>query len=143
MKKIILTFCGLALAAFVIAQQLAVNSKTVNAFAEEFAAFAWNVQSFDFGKIKENVPVSHEFTFNNKGTVPLVISSVQASCGCTVTSFTKEAIQPGGNGFVKATYNASKVGQFTKTISVAANTADGVVQLTIQGEVVEGGRSGL
>ena len=40
-------------------------------------------------------------------------------------------------GFVSATYNAAKAGQFTKTVSVNANTDESVVQLTIKGEVVE------
>lgn len=41
-------------------------------------AFNWNETSFNFGKIKQNVAVSHEFRFVNKGKSPLVIASVQA-----------------------------------------------------------------
>ena len=67
----------------------------------------------------------------------LVISTVQASCGCTVTSYSKEPIEPNGKGFVKATYNAASIGQFTKSVTVNANTEDGVVQLFIKGEVVQ------
>jgi hypothetical protein len=67
----------------------------------------------------------------------LVITSVQASCGCTVTKYTKEAITPGSSGFVTATYNAAHVGVFTKTVTVNANTEGGPVLLTIKGEVVE------
>jgi hypothetical protein len=66
-----------------------------------------------------------------------VITTVQASCGCTVTEYSKDPIAPGEKGFVKATYNAAKTGSFQKTVTVNANTEEGVVQLIIKGEVVE------
>lgn len=100
------------------------------------AEFKWNETSFDFGKIKLNVPVTHEFTFTNKGNATLTISSVQASCGCTVAQYSKEPIEPGQQGFVKATYNAAKAGVFTKTVTINANTEIATVVLTIKGEVV-------
>lgn len=101
------------------------------------AVFSWTATSFDFGKIHKDVPVTHEFTFTNSGSEPLIISSVQASCGCTVTEYTKNAIAAGEKGFVKATYNAAKAGMFTKTVTIKANTSDEAVLLTIKGEVIE------
>lgn len=137
MKKFALTFAALTLVVFAFAQQIALNTKPANNLRIENAAFTWEATSFDFGKIKVGVPVTHEFTFTNTGTAPLVIASVQASCGCTVASYSKDPIEPGAKGFVKATYNAAKVGPFTKTVTVNANTESGVVQLTIKGEVTE------
>jgi len=103
----------------------------------ESAAFTWNVTTHDFGKIKINKPVTHEFRFVNSGDAPLVISSVQASCGCTVTDYTKDPILPGAEGYVTATYNAARIGVFTKSVTVNANANDNAVQLVIMGEVVE------
>ncbi|MFZ6011242.1 MAG: DUF1573 domain-containing protein [Bacteroidota bacterium] len=137
MKKIALTMCAVLLVAFAFGQQLASNEKPAKFVANENAVFNWTSTTYDFGKIKVGVPVTYDFTFKNSGTVPLVISSVQASCGCTVTSYSKDPIEPAGKGFVKATYNAARVGQFTKTVTVNANTQQGLVQLTIKGEVVE------
>ena len=137
MKKLVFTLCGVIIAFFAIAQQLAQNVNHNNGLSFDEAAFSWAATEHQFGKIKVGTPVSHEFTFDNTGTAPLVISSVQASCGCTVTAYSKEPIEAGGKGFVKATYDAAKVGQFSKTVSVNANTEDGVVQLTIKGEVVK------
>lgn len=128
---------GLALVVFVMAQEFAMNVNVPNTLSPVEATFNWTATVFDFGKIKLNVPVTHEFTFTNTGDAPLIISSVQASCGCTIASYTKDPIAPGAEGFVKATYNAAKIGQFTKSVTVNANTADGVVQLTIKGEVTE------
>lgn len=137
MKKLVLTMTGLVLVVIVMAQELAMNANVRSALSPIEATFNWSATAFDFGKIKQNVPVTHEFTFTNTGDAPLIISSVQASCGCTIASYTKDPIAPGAEGFVKATYNAAKLGQFTKSVTVNANTIDGVVQLAIKGEVVE------
>ena len=138
MKKIILSALFCAFVSAVIAQQpLASNARPQTEFINEVGAFTWNETAFDFGQIKVNNPVTHQFTFINSGNAPLVITSVQASCGCTVTKYTKEAISPGSSGFVTATYNAAKVGVFTKTVTVNANTDGRAVLLTIKGEVVE------
>lgn len=113
------------------------NTRPVNKLNPEDAIFNWTMTEYDFGKIKVGVPVTYEFKFTNTGDIPLVISTVQASCGCTVTSYTRDPIAPGAEGFVKATYNAASVGQFTKTVTVNANTEEGIAKLTIKGEVVQ------
>jgi hypothetical protein len=135
MKKITVTLFILTLVVSAFAQQLAPNTTSV--VSADAAVFNWAATTFNFGKIRKDVPVTNEFEFTNTGNVPLVVTSVQASCGCTVTEYSKEPIAPGAKGYVKGTYNAAKVGVFTKTISVNANTEDGVVVLTITGEVVE------
>ncbi|NJN41630.1 MAG: DUF1573 domain-containing protein [Flammeovirgaceae bacterium] len=101
------------------------------------AIFEWTAQSHDFGKIKQNVPVTHEFTFENKGKTPLIITNVQASCGCTTPAWTKDPVPPGGSGFIKATYNAASMGSFNKTVTVTANVETGYVTLSIRGEVTD------
>ena len=137
MKRIALTSFTLMIAVFAIAQELAMVTRATPKITAENAVFNWSVKEFDFGKVKVGIPIAHEFSFTNTGNVPLVISSVQASCGCTVTSYTKEPIEAGGTGFVKATYDAAKTGRFSKTVTVNANTDEGAVILTIKGEVVE------
>jgi hypothetical protein len=136
MKKIVLVLLVFAVSTSVFAQTVA-SAKPANAPRVENAAFTWTQTTFDFGKIKVSNPATHEFTFTNSGNVPLVTSSVKASCGCTVADYSKDPIAPGAKGFVKATYNAASVGQFSKTVTVNANTAEGVVVLTIKGEVVQ------
>lgn len=101
------------------------------------AGFSWANTSFDFGKTKAGIPVSYEFRFTNTGMAPLVISSVKASCGCTVTAYTKDPVEKGGSGFVRATYDAAKPGKYSKTVTVYANTPEGMVLLTIKGEISE------
>ena len=138
MKKIILSLFVCAFAATVLAQQpLASNAKPSSEFSKDLGSFTWAETAFDFGKIKVNKPVTHEFSFINAGDAPLVISSVQASCGCAVAKYSKDPIGPGSSGYVTATYNAARIGVFTKTITVNANTGASAVVLTVKGEVVE------
>ncbi|MBX2968624.1 MAG: DUF1573 domain-containing protein [Cyclobacteriaceae bacterium] len=120
-----------------VAQQLALTTNTSPIVRIADAAFVWDETVYDFGKIKLNEPVAHEFTFTNAGDEPLLIAAVKASCGCTVTEYTKDPIPSGGKGYVKATYNAAKAGVFSKTVTITANTSESTVLLTIKGEVVE------
>lgn len=101
------------------------------------AKFKWEETTHNFGKINQGKPVSTEFLFTNTGSTPLVISNVKGSCGCTVTSYTKEPIAPGKTGNVKATFNAAAVGSFNKSVRVTANVEGGNETLFIKGEVVK------
>ena len=102
----------------------------------DVAIASFDAQNFDFGKIKQGTPATHEFKFTNTGSVPLIITNVQASCGCTTPDWSRDPILPGGRGFIKATYSAATVGNFNKTVSVTANVEGGTVQLMIKGEVL-------
>ena len=135
MKKLIV------LAAFVLTAQLAVAQMAAapnsNLASTDVAVAVVDNLVFDFGKIKQGVPATHEFSFVNKGKVPMIITNAQPSCGCTIPSWTKDPIPPGGSGYVKATYNAASVGAFDKSVTVTANVETGTVMLRIRGEVVQ------
>ena len=123
---------------FITALALVANAgfgQTTTAAKSDLATIVWAASTHDFGKIKQGVPVTYEFKFTNKGKAPLVIANAQPSCGCTTPSWTRDPVQPGGEGHVKATYNALNVGAFDKTITVSANIEGGVVVLHIKGEV--------
>ena len=136
MKKAIILVAAFAIAVVALGQELTASIKNVEPMKHRAATFSWAETTFDFGQIKKDVAVTHEFVFTNTGSDALIISSVQASCGCTVTDYTKDPIPAGEKGFVKATYNAAKAGIFSKTVTINANTEDAVVLLTIKGEVV-------
>jgi len=99
------------------------------------AAFKWNETTHDFGQIPQGKPVTAEFKFTNVGKVPLVLSSVNASCGCTTPDWSKDPIAPGKTGYIKATFNAAAAGAFNKSVTVNANVEGGATYLTIKGEV--------
>ncbi len=134
MKKILVTAVSVCLISFAFGQEL-VKAKA-SASRSATAAFHWSETTYDFGKTKVGTPVSYEFRFKNTGMVPLVISSVKASCGCTVTAYTKEPVEHGASGFVRATYDAAKPGIYSKTVAVSANTPEGLIHLTVKGEII-------
>ncbi|MDP4239367.1 MAG: DUF1573 domain-containing protein [Bacteroidota bacterium] len=102
------------------------------------AVISFEEKSHDFGKIKEeDGKVTHVFDFTNRGNFPLVVSRVQASCGCTTPTWSKEPIEPGRKGSITVTYNPTgRPGTFTKSITVYSNASDEQFVLTIHGEVL-------
>lgn len=99
---------------------------------------SFDVKEHDFGKVnEEDGKITYIFDFVNKGMSPLVVSRVQASCGCTTPTWTKEPIEPGKKGSITVTYNpAGRPGSFSKTITVYNNSSDEQVVLIIKGEVI-------
>lgn len=101
------------------------------------AKFKWKTETFDFGKIPKDIPVTHEFHFVNVGKETMIITNVQTSCGCAEPSWTKDMIPPTASGSVKITYNAATPGIFNKSVTVSANVDTGVAVLHIKGEVAD------
>lgn len=135
MKKVILSFSVLVSIVFIYAQVMATSNADIG--KPQAAAFSWSNTKIDFGKIQQGVPKTATFEFTNSGDVPLVITNAKGSCGCTVADFPKDTpIMPGQSAKITATYNAANPGQFTKTVTVTANTAEKTHVLTITGEVV-------
>jgi len=112
-----------------VLSMLAMSQKSVISF---------DFKDHDFGKVNEvDGKITHVFDFTNKGNSPLVVSRVQASCGCTTPTWTKEPIEPGRKGSITVTYNpAGRPGAFNKTITVYSNAIDEQVVLVIKGDVV-------
>jgi hypothetical protein len=92
----------------------------------------------DFGKINEaDGRVTTVFEFTNEGMVPLVLTNVRASCGCTTPKWTREPIEPGAKGNITVTYNPNgRPGRFQKTVTVTSNAAEATTKLYIKGEVI-------
>ena len=135
-RKLFVTFILAGFTAFAFAQTASVDIASGGA-PGSMADFKWEETTHDFGKINQGTPVKHEFTFTNTGGSPLVISNVKGSCGCTVTDYSKEPVQPGKAGIVTATFNAAAMGSFNKSIRVTANVEGGSETLFIKGEVAK------
>jgi hypothetical protein len=95
----------------------------------------FNETVHNFGDIPQGVPASWSFEFTNTGTAPVTVLSVQASCGCTASDWTKEPIAPGAKGFVKATYNAAALNAFNKHLTVKTDSTPDTILLYIKGTV--------
>jgi hypothetical protein len=95
-----------------------------------------STETYDFGKVKQNVPPKATITVTNIGTEPLIIEQATPSCGCTVSDYTKSPIAPGKTGTITATYNAAGIGSFDKTLTVKFAGADDAKFIKLTGEVL-------
>jgi len=92
--------------------------------------------SHDFGFIALGYEYKHTFTFTNTGTEKLVFTSVKGSCTCTVTEYSKEAINPGEKGTITVKFTPSMpLGKQTKYVTVTANNKRKIAVLSVTGSV--------
>lgn len=141
MKKIfVLLFVfglGLATANAQETAKKAKKAKTTATAKVQGAGMVFVNETIDYGTIARNADGKREFVFTNNGNAPLIITSAQGSCGCTVPSTPKEPILPGAKGSIGVKYDTNRVGPFTKTVTISSNAAGQPSKtLTIKGNVL-------
>jgi hypothetical protein len=124
MKKVILFALTMVLITGLKAQTAATPAEVLELKEAEY----------NFGKIPQGKPVYHYFEIVNKGTTPLKLDNVQASCGCTTPEWDKEPIPAGGTAKIRVGYNSAAEGAFEKYITVQYNGST-TKQIKIKGEV--------
>ncbi len=108
----------------------------ITVFAQTDSKVEFAKLNYSFGKIKQHVPVTTEFTFTNKSDKAIIVQDATAECGCTTPEFPKTPIAKGKTGTIKVTYNAENPGSFTKKVTVTFANIKEPVYLTIEGEVL-------
>jgi hypothetical protein len=105
--------------------------------AQQAKQLQFREETHDFGSIAEDKgPVNYEFVFTNTSTRPVKILTVQASCGCTTPGWSKDAVAPGKNGFIQASYNPQgRPGYFNKSLTVTTDLEANPIILQIKGTV--------
>ncbi|MCY7292947.1 MAG: DUF1573 domain-containing protein [Ferruginibacter sp.] len=94
--------------------------------------------AYDFGKVSDGEIVEYNYRFKNTGSKPLIVTSVSASCGCTIPEKPEQPIQAGETGFIKVKFDSkNRVGNAHKTVSVTSNASPAFPELLLSGEVVE------
>lgn len=89
-----------------------------------------------YGNITQNSSGNCFFVFSNDGNEPLIVSSVQAGCGCTTPSWNKAPVMPGQSDTLRVHYDTSRPGKFNKVVTVNSNAVNApVVALKIRGTV--------
>ena len=106
-------------------------------YAQLADPLVFNEKTHDFGSINEDGGnVATEFTFVNKSGRPIKIVNVQPSCGCTTPDWTREIIDDGESGIIKASFDPrGKAGYFNKSITVTTDLNASPVILAIKGNV--------
>ncbi len=136
MKRLTLVLAVVACMAFgseAIAQVKPVTP--VKAQQKPLSKLNWLNPVVDLGKVTQNTPVTAKFEFVNIGTVPVIITNVRTSCGCTGKNYSKEPIAPGATSVVEATYDAKAIGSFSKSVTVTTNEGSNPKVLRLKGHV--------
>ena len=128
--KNILILIGVAFISFnTLAQS---NLKAIIEFKES---------TIDYGTIEKGTNGLRVFKFSNTGNIPLVISRVKASCGCTIPKTPNKPILPGESGEIEVRYDTKRVMPFRKTITVISNAVNSTELLTIRGIVIDNSKA--
>jgi hypothetical protein len=91
---------------------------------------------YDFGEIEQGAVVEHVFTFENTGNVPLVLTDVKTTCGCTAPEWPREPIAPGASAELKVRFNSrGKIGVQNKTVTIYSNAQNSIERVRISTQV--------
>ena len=74
------------------------------------------VRFYDFGSVKPTETVSRDFIIENRGTVPLKISSSYTTCGCTTAELSASVIPAGKSALVTVTFDGRQSEVGTKVL---------------------------
>lgn len=129
MKKLLFTMATFAITSWAVAQKTEGKQK-----AEDLISF--KEKKHDFGKIKQGVPVTYDFAFQNTSDKPVVIENAWASCGCTTPTKPEQPVAKGKTNVIKAGFNAAAAGEFDKTVYVKVQGIDIPLELRITGVVL-------
>jgi len=109
----------------------------------KFPKMDFSIRVVDFGTHNEGEVMDTVFKFKNTGEVPLVITNVKTSCGCTTPYWPKKPIQPGETDGIKVRFNSNhKRGKQTKTITIHANTKNLTETVQIKANIIPKDKKG-
>lgn len=140
MKKTTLTLTLFLCIAFANAQDNKMSAPATNlpasAVDKNAPDLKFDIETYDFGTIKQGDKVTHDFDFVNTGKEPLVISQATGSCGCTVPQWPKEPVTKGSKSTIHVEFNSTgKMGMQDKTVTITSNSKSGQKILHLKGNV--------
>ena len=119
-----------------LSTDLVTSPKSATETSNKQAAIKFDKEEHDFGTLLQGEVVTYSFHFTNTGNMPLIISEVGSSCGCTVGDYPHKPIEPGKTGDIKVTYNSSGHHGFqSRFLTVMSNTNPAKTTLRIKATV--------
>ena len=119
-----------------LSTDLVTSPKSATETSKKQAAIVFDKEEHDFGTLLQGEMATYSFHFTNTGNMPLIISEVGSSCGCTVGDYPREPIAPGKTGDIKVTYNsAGHHGFQSRFLTVMSNTMPAKTTLRIKATV--------
>lgn len=106
--------------------------ETAKADAPAPDAYFW-----DFGRVKKNSVLSHNFIFENNSEAALNINDVTVSCGCVVSGVDQKRLEPGHSAVLKVKLDtrgySGIIRQFVYLNTDSAENS--VAKYTVQAEI--------
>ncbi len=99
--------------------------------------FKFEKELINYGKVVQNSNGNRIFTFTNTGKSPLIIKDIKTSCDCAIPKKPTDPIMPGGKGSIEVSYDTSKIGGFSKQITIFSNAKEAIKRIRIKGFVVK------
>lgn len=119
---------------FLVSSISFVTSQNTNSTKPQFK---FKKELINYGKIEKNANGNRVFEFTNVGESPLIIKEIKTSCDCAIPKKPNKPIMPGEKGTIEVSYDTSKIGGFSKQITIFSNAKQQIKRLRIKGFVVK------
>lgn len=125
-------------AVFVAASLAASTASAVQGKSKSGPVMEIEPEEHDFGGVRQNQKLVHNFTVKNTGTEDLEILRIATSCGCTAAVPRDRIVKPGESTTLEVTLETRKYsGVIQKSVSVASNDRQVVRTIRINAFVEE------
>ena len=119
-----------------LSTDLVTSPQSATQSSDKKPVISFEKKEHDFGTLLQGEVVTYSFHVTNTGDVPLLISSVNSSCGCTVGDYPHDPIAPGKGGAIKVTYDSKGHHGFqSRSLTVMSNAIPAKTILRIKGKV--------
>ncbi len=96
-----------------------------------------DLYSHDFGVVNRRVgDISHDFTIENGGTSPIVITRIVSSCSCMKASVSRKPLGGDESRTLRITYELKKMppGHFSKSVLIYTSDSTIPLRFTLSGQ---------
>lgn len=90
----------------------------------------------DLGELKIQNNASFRITVKNASSVSFQISNVRGSCGLSIPSWPRNAMEPGDEQNIQIRFDASSPGNYTKILTIHSNTHNSRTIIPVVAEVI-------
>jgi len=103
---------------------------------DDLSLITFSKLSHDFGTIIEGEKVVCYFNYENTGRADLVISAVEATCGCTTPDWSSEPLKSGDRKSLQIIFDTTgRSGTQRKVVTVMSNASNSLIKLTIKANI--------
>lgn len=126
--------CSLLLLFLPLSLLAQVNSNAI--YSNQQPEIRFDEYDYNFGKVREDTVIMHEFAFTNTGKSPLIVNDTHGTCHCIITEYTREPLAKNQKGKIKVIFDTKgRQGEQEKTITVNSNAKTAQVILKLKGMV--------